>query len=116
MAQGLHRAVAAAVTAMALAGPGLAGDCTGYVVGLRPLSQYDHASGAGFLAVRTGPGSGYGQIGELYLGDEISVWERQGNWFYVYCMSGQCLTPLWGTPTPQGWAYARYLNVAGVCP
>ncbi len=99
-----------------LAGTALAGDCTGNVVGIRPITQYNHATGAGFLAVRSGPGTGYTQIGELYLGDEISVWERQGNWFYVYCMSGRCRTPLWGNPTPQGWAYAGYLNVGGVCP
>ena len=109
--------ILATTVALALfAAPAIAGDCTGHVTGVRPLSQYNHAAGNGFLAVRTGPGSQNAQIGELYLGDEISVWERQGNWLHVYCMSGQCLTPLWGSPTPQGWAYAKYLSIGGVCP
>ena len=108
--------LAALLAGSVLAGPALGGDCTGYVVGVRPLNQYDHANGNGFLAVRTGPGTGFNQIGELYLGDEVSVWDRQGNWLHVYCMSGQCLNPLWGSPTPQGWAYAKYLSIGGVCP
>lgn len=112
----LKTALAAIVAGGLLSGPALAGDCTGYVVGVRPLTQYNHDAGHGFLAVRSGPGTGFNQIGELYLGDEISVWERQGNWLHVYCMSGQCLDPLWGPPTPQGWAYAKYLSIGGVCP
>lgn len=107
---------AAALVCAALTAPAVGGDCTGTVVGVRPLTQYDHAAGNGFLAVRTGPGSGYAQVGELYRGDEISVWDRRGDWFYVYCMSGRCLTPLWGNPTPQGWAYGKYLQIGGVCP
>jgi len=111
------RAAAAALLGAALvSGPAAAGDCTGYVVGVRPITQYNHAAGNGFLAVRSGPGSNYAQHGELYRGDEISVWERNGNWYYVYCMAGQCETPLWGQPTPQGWVYGKYISIGGVCP
>ncbi len=109
-------ALVAAIALMASTVPALAGDCTGYVVGVKPLSHYNHASGAGFLAVRSGPGSGYAQHGELYLGDEISVWDRNGSWYYVYCMSGRCTQPYWGQPTPQGWVYGKYLSIGGVCP
>ncbi|MCB1337699.1 MAG: SH3 domain-containing protein [Maritimibacter sp.] len=109
-------AVAVAMACAGLAAPAIGGDCTGNVVGLRPVAQYDHGTGAGFLAVRSGPGTGYGQIGELYLGDEIAVWERRGDWLYVACMAGRCLTPLWGNPAPQGWAYGGYLEIGGVCP
>ncbi|MCB1490510.1 MAG: SH3 domain-containing protein [Rhodobiaceae bacterium] len=98
------------------AAPALAGDCTGYVVGVRPVSSYNHAAGNGFLAVRTGPGSDYRQIGELYRGDEISVWDRRGGWYEVACMSGRCTNPLWGQPSPQGWVSGRYLDIGGVCP
>lgn len=93
-----------------------AGDCTGFVTGVRPISQYNHAAGNGFLAVRTGPGTQFRQIGELYLGDEIAVWARQGAWYRVQCMSGRCLSPLWGQPNPNGWVYGQYLSIGGVCP
>ncbi|MBV7395999.1 SH3 domain-containing protein [Mameliella sediminis] len=107
---------AAALLAVASAPQVQAGDCTGWVVGVRPISQYNHAGGNGFLAVRTGPGSGYQQIGELYLGDEISVWNRSGSWYQVQCMSGRCTNPLWGAANPNGWVYGGYLNIGGVCP
>lgn len=96
--------------------PAHAGDCTGYVVGVRPISQYDHDRGNGFLAVRTGPGTRYRQIGELYAGDEVSVWDRSGNWYQVACMSGDCTNPYWGRPSPRGWVSARYIDARGVCP
>ena len=105
----------AAVLAL-LAPPALAGDCTGHVVGVRPVSEYNHAAGRGFLAVRTGPGTQYGQIGELYQGDEISVWARQGSWYQVQCMSGRCAQPFWGQPMPNGWVFGQYLRIGGVCP
>ncbi|OIP83655.1 MAG: hypothetical protein AUK37_06885 [Rhodobacterales bacterium CG2_30_65_12] len=111
-----RRSCAAALGLALAAGGAVAGDCTGYVAGIRPSTQYNHAAGNGFLAVRAGPGTGYAQIGELYLGDEISVWDRQGKWYYVYCMAGQCQAPLWGNPTPQGWVYGSYIRVGGVCP
>ena len=110
--------VAAGMTAI-LAGAGTtasAGDCTGNVVGVRPISQYNHAAGRGFLAVRTGPGTQFMQVGEVYLGDEVSVWERSGSWYHIACMSGRCNNPRWGNPSPQGWVYRKYINAAGVCP
>jgi uncharacterized protein YraI len=99
-----------------LTGPVLAGDCTGYVVGVKPISQYNHARGNGFLAVRTGPGSSYQQTGELYRGDEVSVYDRRGNWYAITCMSGRCMNPMWGTPMPSGWVSGKYIDAAGVCP
>jgi len=84
-----------------------AGDCTGWVVGVRPLSQYNHNLGNGYLAVRTGPGSNYRQIGEVYLGDEISVWNRRGGWYEIYCMSGTCTHPLWGACVKRDWVSSK---------
>jgi uncharacterized protein YgiM (DUF1202 family) len=106
----------AALFAAFAAAPALAGDCTGTVTGVRPLSQYNHNAGTGFLAVRAGPGSSHQQIGELYAGDAVSVWERSGNWYYVRCMAGTCTAPYWGQPTPTGWVYGAYLQIGGVCP
>lgn len=108
--------VFAAGLAAVLTGPAQAGDCTGYVVGVKPLSQYNHAAGNGFLAVRTGPGTKYRQIGEIYRGDEVSVYDRRGNWYGITCMSGRCTSPLWGTPMPSGWVYSKYVDADGVCP
>lgn len=93
-----------------------AGDCTGRVVGVAPLSQYNHATGSGYLAVRTGPGSNFQQIGELYAGDEVSVYDRSGNWLAVTCTRGRCTRPLWGQPRPSGWAHRNYIRARGVCP
>ena len=107
---------AALLAAMVPAAGASAGDCTGYVVGVAPISDYHRPSGTGYLAVRTGPGSDFQKLGELYLGDEISVWERRGSWYHVACMSGRCTQPLWGNPSPRGWVYGRYLDVDGVCP
>lgn len=109
----------AAIVAAALPFAGLdayAGDCTGRVVGVRPISQYNHATGSGYLAVRNGPGGSYRQIGELYAGDEVSVYDRRGNWYAVTCMSGRCTQPLWGQPTPSGWAHRSYIRAGGLCP
>lgn len=107
---------AAAVLLMAPPDPAHAGDCTGFVTGVRPSSQYNAATGAGFLAVRSGPGTQFMQIGELYLGDEIAVWERSGTWYMVWCMSGRCLRPMRGDPQPTGWVSGRYLDIGGLCP
>lgn len=106
---------ASAVIAL-VAIPAYAGDCEGRVVGVKSIGQYNHATGAGFLAVRSGPGGSFRQIGELYLGDKMSVWDKKGNWLAVTCMSGRCTSPYWGQPTPQGWAHKNYLRIAGVCP
>jgi uncharacterized protein YraI len=108
--------VFAAGMAAALTGSARAGDCTGFVVGVKPISQYNHAAGNGFLAVRTGPGTKYRQVGEVYRGDEVSVYDRRGNWYAVTCMSGRCMNPLWGAPMPSGWVYKKYVNAGGVCP
>lgn len=110
--------IAASVVGLAISagGQALAGDCTGYVVGVKPISQYNHDRGSGFLAVRTGPGTSYQQIGEVYLGDEVSVYDRRGSWYAITCMSGRCMRPLWGTPMPSGWVSSKYIDAAGVCP
>lgn len=105
-----------AASTLAPAPAAQAADCTGFVVGVRPISQYNPSTGAGFLAVRTGPGTQFRQIGELYAGDDVAVWNRSGNWYMVRCMAGRCMNPYRGEPMPTGWAFGRYLDIGGVCP
>ena len=60
------------------------------VVGIRPN---------GFLAVRTGPGTGYPQIGSLYRGDSgIQVFQCRGRWCRI--RYGNLV----------GWVYSQYLR------
>ncbi len=60
------------------------------VVGIRPN---------GFLAVRTGPGTGYPQIGSLYPGDSgIRVFRCRGSWCRI--RYGNLV----------GWVYSGYLR------
>lgn len=65
----------------------------GVVQGLDP-------HGDGFLAVRTGPGSQYRQIGSLYNGDHVSILDRQGQWLYV--RHGGL----------EGWSHGRWIGTA----
>lgn len=117
------RGLSAVLRAVAVAGAvgiagvssGVAGTCEAQVVGVKPLAHYNHATGSGFLAVRSGPGSDYAQVGEVYLGDWSIVFEKRGNWYHIGCYDGRCTNPLWGPAGPQGWANGKYLSVGGVC-
>jgi len=96
--------------------PASAGDCEGVVVGVRAISQYNHANGNGFLAVRAGPGGGYAQIGEVYRADRLSITDRSGNWYEASCLYGRCENPLWGPSYPSGWVHRKYVKLSGACP
>jgi len=61
--------------------PTFAQDCDGVVRGLS--SDYDPATGSGFLAVRAGPQVSASQIGELFNGDEVEILDRRGNWYEI---------------------------------
>lgn len=110
-------AVSLALTALALSSvPSVAGTCDGRVVGVRPISQYHHGSGAGFLAVRSGPGGKYRQVGEVYRGDWVEITDRRGNWYRASCQEGRCEDPLWGPSYPSGWVHRNYIRASGNCP
>ncbi len=67
------------------------------VMGLDP-------NGDGFLSVRTGPGSDYRKIGELYNGDRVGTCARSGQWYGV----------VYGNPQRVGWVHGNWLgNFAG---
>ena len=57
--------------------------------------------GDGFLAVRTGPGSGYAKVDEIHEGDRVRSCARQGPWHGIY----------YGNPRRKGWAHGNWLNV-----
>ncbi len=74
----------------------------------KSVSQGDGCSRAGrvrglpvndnFLAVRTGPGTGFQEIDRLFNGDNVSICSRQGKWFRVKYGSG------------SGWVFGKFIN------
>lgn len=72
---------------------GQAAGCAGSIVaGLNP-------KGDGFLAVRTGPGTGYRKIDELYNGNTVRTCARRGAWVGVY----------YGPNRRKGWVHSNWL-------
>ncbi len=70
-----------------------AAGCAGSIVaGLDP-------NGDGFLAVRTGPGTGYRKIDELHNGDMVRTCASNGPWVGVY----------YGQPRRKGWVHGKWL-------
>ena len=73
---------------------GQAAGCGGaQVMGLNP-------NGDGFLAVRTGPGTGYRQIDSLFNGQRVGTCARSGNWYGV----------IYGSPLRKGWVHGNWLG------
>ncbi len=63
-------------------------------------------NGDGFLAVRTGPGTGYVRIGELREGDVVYVCDARDPWMGVLFEY-----PRAGLPMPAGgWVHERWLK------
>ena len=73
--------------------------CEGTVHGLS--GRYNPRTGAGFLAVRAGPKRSASQVGELFNGDTVEVFNRRGSWYRVASTT---------TPIIEGWVSARYLS------
>lgn len=60
--------------------------------------RYVYSPSDGFLNLRTGPGTRYDIIREMYNGDRVRVVEYAGSWVRVVHQSGV-----------RGWASAKYL-------
>ena len=58
-----------------------------------------NSPGDGFLNLRTGPGSSYAIVRQMYHGQKVRILERKGSWVRVRHQSGA-----------RGWAYAKYLQ------
>lgn len=75
-------------------GDGQAAWCaTSIVTGLDP-------AGDGFLAVRSGPGSQYRKIDEIYNGDIVSTCDARGAWVAI----------VYGPSKRKGWVHGRWLQ------
>ncbi|EAQ02887.1 hypothetical protein OB2597_15935 [Pseudooceanicola batsensis HTCC2597] len=84
----------------------------GQVQGLNP-------DGDGFLSVRSGPGSHFRKLDEVYNGDRLTIYEARGDWFgVVYRDDGSdfgCST----TPRPlpyrfKGWVHRNWVRVLDI--
>ena len=73
--------------------------CEGTVYGLS--GRYNPRTGSGFLAVRAGPKRAASQVGELFNGDTVEVFDRRGNWYKVASTTDA---------RNEGWVSARYLH------
>jgi uncharacterized protein YraI len=93
------RGLAVIVLGFALALPSMAAaqDCMGRVSGLS--GNYDPSTGSGFLAVRAGPNRSATQLGELFNGDRVTIYDRRGSWYQIYADG-----------IGDGWASARWIR------
>ncbi|MBG1231689.1 SH3 domain-containing protein [Aestuariivirga litoralis] len=76
-----------------------AGMCEGTVHGLS--RHYNPATGAGFLAVRAGPKASASQIGELFNGDRVEIFDRKGGWYRLASESDSSI---------DGWASVKWVR------
>jgi uncharacterized protein YgiM (DUF1202 family) len=95
----LSVAATASLFAVQTATPALAQYCEGTVHGLS--GRYNPATGAGFLAVRTRPTARAYQVGELFNGDTVEIFQRRGNWYKIATTD---------SPMIEGWVNARWLR------
>ena len=72
--------------------------------------------GDNFLAVRTGPGTEFRKIDEVYNGDQLFGVDTRGNWVgVVYGSEAITCSPvdrskIYDGPGRKGWVYGKYLK------
>ncbi|MEM1038976.1 MAG: SH3 domain-containing protein [Pseudomonadota bacterium] len=71
--------------------------CNGVVRGLSTV--YRPSRNSGFLAVRTGPGTGFRKIDEIFNGQRVWVNNRSGRWAFI-SYNGR-----------SGWAFGRWIRI-----
>jgi len=57
-------------------------------------------NGDGFLAVRSGPGTKFRKIGEVYNGDVVLTCDARGPWVAI----------VYGRSKAKGWVHGRWLK------
>jgi hypothetical protein len=70
--------------------------CEGTVFGLS--SNYNPATGSGFLAIRKNPTTNSQKIGELFNGDKVEIFDRKGNWYKI------------AAGMTEGWSYYKWMR------
>lgn len=69
-------------------------------------------NGDGFLAVRSGPGTNYRKIDELYNGDWVFVLAERGQWFGVaYGVGMETACRSIPSSAPRGWVHSKWIPV-----
>jgi uncharacterized protein YgiM (DUF1202 family) len=98
------------VPVMERASDGLDTCALGQVTGLK-------ADGDGFLAVRSGPGSGHTKLDELHNGDRVWLFEQKGEWIgIVYGVEDLSCSPVETdrevkTDGKKGWVHENWIEV-----
>ena len=82
----------------------------GQVVRLNP-------DGDNFLAVRTGPGTQFDMIDKIHTGDQVWIFNQDGNWFgVVYDADFVECSPVdykreYNGPGKKGWVFQKFVEV-----
>ncbi len=72
----------------------------GYQQGYAPQGMQGRIIGASVLALRTGPGTNFSQVGQLRMGEYVRILGYNSGWAHVQAEgTGQ-----------QGWVHGRYLQ------
>ena len=88
---------AASVLPLLSAVPADAGSCSGTVQGLS--NNYNLERGTGFLAVRARPASRSKMKDQLFNGDTVELYSREGNWYEVSGPNGI-----------DGWSHKKWIR------
>lgn len=62
-------------------------------------TKFIYSPGDGYLNLRTGPGTDFAIIRQMYNGESVEIVEREGSWVRVYHQSGA-----------QGWCSSKFLR------
>ena len=98
------------VPVMERASDGLDTCALGQVTGLK-------ADGDGFLAVRSGPGSGHAKLDELHNSDRVWLFDQKGEWIgIVYGVEELSCSPVETdrevkTDGKKGWVHENWIEV-----
>jgi hypothetical protein len=110
----------AATVAQGARVPVIAGQNPGYdACGSQGVVRGLNPQGDGFLAVRAGPGSGYGMLDKVYNGYILNLCDQRGNWLglvYSHETMDCGVSKPWPRPGAytgpcrSGWAFRKHVG------